>query len=233
MFGSQIATLTYEEVQRTGAIVPMLVFKVSCAHLPGINVQTPTALERHGLWRNKDRNILISQMIKWIEQYFPPDQQILISVKSVEHAVHLGQFLPDFKLIYSAMDPDKRKRWEKWGLIREGDHPLTAQSREQARQDFRAGKLRRVIATGVWSTGVDFPGLNVVVRADGQRSSIQATQVPGRATRSTDGKEYGIVIDFDDTFHDTLANRATGRFRHYRKKGWALETIAPRDPREV
>lgn len=234
MFGSQIATLTYEEVQKTGAIVPMLVFKVSCQHLPGLNVQTTTALERHGLWRNKERNTLISQMVQWIEQYFPPDQQILISVKSVEHAVHLGHLLPDFKLIYSTMVPDKRLRWEKWGLLPKGEHPLTAQAREQASKEFRSGKLRRVIATGVWGTGVDFPGLNVVIRADGQRSSIQSTQVPGRATRSNDGqKEYGIVIDFDDVFHDTLANRAEGRFRHYRKKGWAIETIAPRDPREA
>lgn len=232
MFGPRIATLTYEEVQATGAIVPMLVFKVSCAHLPPVVASTTNALERHGLWRNDDRNELLAQMVGWVDQFFPPDQQILISVKSVEHAVHLGSLLPGFKLIYATMQPDKRKRWEKWKLIREGEHPLTAPAREQARLDFRDGKLRRVIATGVWSTGVDFPGLNVVIRADGQRSSIQATQIPGRATRPNGGqKEYGIVIDLDDTFHDTLADRAAGRFRHYRKKGWAIETIAPKDPR--
>jgi DNA repair protein RadD len=234
MFGPQIATLTYEEVQKTGSIVPMIVFRVSCSHLRPIVANTQTAVERHGLWRNEDRNELIAQMVGWVDQYFPPDQQILIAVKSVEHAVHLGSYLPDFKLVYATMDPDRRESWERWGLIKKGDHPLTAHAREQARLDFRDGKLRRAIATGVWSTGVDFPGLNVVIRADGQRSTIQATQVPGRATRSNDGKkEYGIVIDFDDKFHDTLANRALGRFRHYRKKGWTIEEVAPKDPREV
>lgn len=234
MFGPQIATLTYEEVQETGAIVPILVFRVSCAHLPPVNVQTTAAIERHALWRNQDRNELIASMVKWVEQFFPPDQQILISVKTLEHAVHLGSLLPDFKLIYATMKPDKRLRWERWGLIKPGEHPLTAQAREQARLDFKSGKLRRAIATGVWSTGVDFPALNVVIRADGQRSSIQATQIPGRATRSNNGqKDYGVVIDFDDVFHGTLSDRAAGRFRHYRKKGWAIETIAPLDLREA
>lgn len=231
MFGPQVARLTYEEVQRTGSIVPMLVFKVACSDLPPINALTKLSVERNGLWRNQARNQRIADMVAWLGHHFDPDQQILISVKSVEHAVFLGQHLPDFTLVYGAMDTDKRLRWERDRLIKPGVHPLTANLREQYREDFRVGKLRRVIATSVWSTGVDFPGLSVVIRADGQGSNIQGTQIPGRATRSNDGKKaFGILIDFDDEFHSTLGRRAEQRFRLYRKKGWASETIDQQPP---
>lgn len=226
MFGPQIARLSYEEVQKTGSIVPMLVFKVACSDLPPITAMTSLSVERNGLWRNSYRNQRISDMVAWLGEHFDKDQQILISVKSVEHAVYLGRYLPDFTLVYGSMDADKRARWERDGLLQPGIHPLTSNAREQHRQDFRAGKLRRVIATSVWSTGVDFPSLNVVIRADGQGSTIQGTQIPGRATRSNDGKKaYGILIDFADEFHPTLGRRAESRFRLYRKKGWACETI--------
>ena len=230
MFGRQIAVLSYEDIQKTGAIVPMLVFKVSCADLPAITAQTTISRERHGLWRNEHRNKRIADMVQWLRQYFDPDMQILIAVKSVEHAVYLGSLLPDFALVYATMDADKRERWERMGLIKKGDHPLTANNRDQLREDFESGKLRRAIATNVWSAGVDFPFLTASIRADGQASPIAGTQIPGRATRSSDGKTFGIVVDFDDAFNITLARRAESRFRVYKKKGWAQEVIAPQGP---
>ncbi len=230
MFGRQIAVLSYEDVQKTGAIVPMLVFKVSCQDMPDISAMTTLSRERHGLWRNPQRNQRIADMVTWLRKHFEPDMQILISVKSVEHAVYLGSLLPDFALVYGSMDSDKRERWERAGLIKEGEHPLTAVQRDTLREDFETGKLRRAIATSVWSTGVDFPHLNASIRADGQSSSIASTQIPGRATRKCDGKAFGIVIDFDDAFNSTLARRAESRFRVYKKKGWAQEVITPQGP---
>lgn len=233
MFGPVVARLTYQEVQQTGSIVPIVAFQVSTEHLEKINYEMPTAINRHGLWRHDGRNLLIKQMIDWVEQYFGKDQQILISTNKLEHAVFLGAYLPEFTLVYGNMDPEKKTRWEKMKLIPEGVHPLTSKKREEYRQAFRAGTLRRVIATGVWSTGVDFPHLNVLIRADGTAGTIDSTQIPGRASRSSDGKEFGILIDFDDVHHKTLENRAKLRFRHYRKKGWSIQEIRPMTTAEL
>jgi DNA repair protein RadD len=225
MFGPIIAKHTYQEIQGTGAIVPMIAFRVGTDHLPKVIYSTTSALDRNGLWRNKHRNELIGQMVEWYEQYFGKDTQILVSVKTVEHAVHLSRYLPTFQMVYAAMNTERRQRYERDGLIRPGEHPITSDRREQLRLDFESGKLRRAIATGVWSTGVNFSGLNCVIRADGAGSVIANTQIPGRATRAVDGKEFGVVIDFDDVFSTTLEGRSDKRFAVYRKKGWTIQDI--------
>jgi superfamily II DNA or RNA helicase len=226
LFGPVIYKSTYQDIQKTGAIVPILVltFSMQDARPVAFN-STTTALERNGIWRNRDRNDLIASAIRWVRNHFGDSVQILISVKTVEHAVYLGHKLPDFALVYADMPFEKRERWEKAGLIEAGRHPITSSERERLRDDFRAGSLKRVIATQIWGTGVDFPKLEVLVRADAQASSIRNTQLPGRVTRAADGKSFGLVLDFDDCHADTLNGRFRKRLTAYRKKGWTISPV--------
>jgi superfamily II DNA or RNA helicase len=89
-------------------------------------------------------------------------------------------------------------------------------------EDFESGKLKKVIATDVWSTGVDFPQLSVLVRADARSSEIIDIQAPGRVVRRHDasGKQYGMVIDFMDHFDGTFLRRSHDRRRSYNRQGW-------------
>jgi superfamily II DNA or RNA helicase len=127
------------------------------------------------------------------------------------------------------MDTDERDKFARWGLIDPAAHPLTSKDRERMEEDFEKGTLKRCVATatsgGVWSTGVDFPHLRVLIRADGQGSPILNTQIPGRISRISEGKEVGIVIDLDDCHHDTLGRRAERRFTSYRSKGWNIHRL--------
>jgi len=225
MFGPVIYRSTYQEVQSAGGVVPVRVFQFSLAAARQVNKQTVTAMERHAVWRNEDRNGTIAAAVHWVRARYGQDLQILAMVTTVEHAVHLGRYLPDFTLVYGSMSPEKRKRWEKAGLLKEGQHPISSADRERMRAAFKEGALRRVIATGTWGTGVDFPGLGVLVRADAQGSSIRNTQIPGRVTRPSEGKEFGIVVDFDDVHNETLERRSKKRVTSYRKKGWTIDTI--------
>ena len=43
---------------------------------------------------------------------------------------------------------------------------------------------------------VDFPDLDIVINASAGGSDIAAKQIPGRASRKTDGKDKAYVIDF-------------------------------------
>ena len=74
---------------------------------------------------------------------------------------------------------------------------------------------------------MDFPQLNVLVRADAAGGKIANTQIPGRVTRPSEGKSVGIVLDLDDSFNQKLARRAAGRFTQYRKKGWTVKHVPP------
>jgi superfamily II DNA/RNA helicase len=110
-------------------------------------------------------------------------------------------------------------------MLPEGYTTLTDIQKHQIRSQFEAGTLRRVIATDVWSTGVDFEQLNVLVRADDRDSDIVDVQGPGRVSRiytAPDGtkKEFGEVLDCMDTFDPTFYRKSNGRKQSYSLLGW-------------
>ena len=238
MFGPVIFETTYQEVQATGHIVPIKVLMVNTDGFTAVNYDNTVVLERRGLWRNEERNKLIVQAVRSVLAKYGENSQILIAVKTLDHLVHLAHELNTaglgFTMVYGSMEPDRRKKYEGWGLIEEGKHPLTSQEKERIRNEFTAGTLRRVICTanssGVWGTGMDFPHLEILVRADGQSGVIQNTQISGRVSRKPDDstgddKCEGILVDFADTFSKTLKGRADKRMTLYRKKGWQIQQI--------
>jgi superfamily II DNA or RNA helicase len=98
--------------------------------------------------------------------------------------------------------------------------------KDKIRKDFESGDLQKVIATTVWKEGVDFPDLEVVIRADGMSGYIVGIQMGGRLTRLSPKDK--ILIDFNDDFGPKLQDRADRRFDHYRKEGWQIENWDPR-----
>jgi len=231
MFGEVIYSASYKQIEKSGRVVPIEVRWVNTdSILPeqlkmfsNPNKEYPKVMvERHLIWRNGARNQQLAAAVHAIQEELGEDAQILVVVKTVDHAVHLGTFLPGFQLVYGTMDPKDRVKYENWGLIKEGDHPITTVERQRYRDEFQRGELRRAIATQIWGTGVDFPKLQVLVRADGQSSPIASTQIPGRVTRSSDGKDRGLVVDFSDGFYRILEDRARRRKAIYVKKEWTI-----------
>lgn len=221
LFGPVVYRQDYKTAQASGNIVPIRVYVMDTTGCEDRQYQTTAGLERNLVWKSAERNGIIAASVDWIRRELK-DPQILITVKTVTHAVNLGKILPDFELVYASMNRDDRDAWAKQGLIDKTKHPLTFERRSALYEGFRAGTVRRVIATGVWSTGVDFCGLNVLIRADAQSSSIANTQLPGRVSRVADGKDVGIIIDLNDVHNEILKNRALKRFALYCKKGWEL-----------
>ena len=228
LFGPRICRVTYQEAQESGSVAPVRVLVYSCERMRSVNFATSSALERHGVWRNPDRNRLIAQAVQEAQDRIGDNAQILISVKTVEHAVDLKRYLPDFELVYAGMSPDKKRRWIRDRLLPDDYKTLDSKSREVLRKRFASGELQRAIATGTWSTGVDFPKLDVLIRGDGMPGKIPSTQIPGRVTRIADGKNAGYVVDFDDSFNTSLNNRALRRLQIYKRKGWEVEWILPK-----
>ncbi len=229
MFGPVIGRLDYQQAQAAGAVVPIVVVVYPCAHLQNQDFKLPVARDRNLIWRNQQRNALIRDMVRDARRAWGDDIQILISVSKVDHAIHLGALLPDFTLVYGGggIDAADLARWEKAKLIQPGVHPLTAKTREEHKQNFRNGDLKCVIATEVWSTGVSFPKINVMIRADGSGASIGHTQWSGRLTRTSEGKSVGILLDLDDSFNKTYDQRVAKKLSHYRKKGWQVVKLKP------
>jgi hypothetical protein len=223
LFGPMIFDLPYQQAVELGLVVPVRVtwIPVRFTHNPAERYNHRVARKRYGIWTNYERNRAIADAVK----EYPETHQILILVETIEHAVHLGLHLPDFKLVYGSMSPQDYHAYKKAKLLPADYTTPTDYQKHEMRSQFEAGTLRRVIATDVWSTGVDFEQLNVLVRADDRDSDIVDVQGPGRVSRiytADDGtkKEYGEVLDCMDTFDPTFYRKSMGRRNSYKLLGW-------------
>jgi superfamily II DNA or RNA helicase len=223
LFGPMIFDLPYQEAVELGLVVPVRVkwLPIRLQHNPAERYRNRVARKKHGIWTNYGRNSMIAAAVR----EYPADRQILILVETIEHAVHLGSLLPEFTLMYSNMMPSDCAAYKRAKLLPQDYTPLTSLQKHDMRSAFETGTLRRVIATDVWATGVDFEQLNVLVRADDRDSDIVDVQGPGRVSRTytaPDGtvKEFGEVIDCMDTFDPTFYRKSTGRRDSYKLLGW-------------
>lgn len=237
LFGPMIFDLPYQEAVDLGLVVPVRVrwLPMRLNHNPAERFKNRVARKRHGIWTNHSRNTIIADAVR----EYGDDKQILILVETIEHAVHLGALLPEFSLVYGLMSRSDCATYRRAKLLPENYSPLSDAEKHRMRARFESGELKRVIATDVWSTGVDFEQLNVLVRADDRDSDIVDVQGPGRVSRTftaPDGsvKEFGEVIDCMDNFDATFYRKSSGRRDSYKLLGWEQNwNEAARSWREV
>lgn len=223
LFGPMVFELNYQQAVELGLVVPVRVrwLPMRLRTNPAERFNNRVARKRHGIWTNHERNSIIAAAVR----DYPATHQVLILVETIEHAVHLGAHLPDFTLVYGFMSPQDCAFYKKHKLLPEDYQPPTDVQKHDLRSQFENGTLRRVIATDVWSTGVDFEQLSVLVRADDRDSDIVDVQGPGRVSRTytaPDGtrKEFGEVLDCMDTFDPTFYRKSLGRRNSYKLLGW-------------
>jgi superfamily II DNA or RNA helicase len=230
VFGPAVVKITQQEAQDLGCVLPVEVRMLR--YEPGLRStwQTDVAITRFGLWRNSGRNQLIAQAVRALQaEGFP---QIMVTVATVEHAMHLRALMPEFKIVRGPINDDRRKLFEEQGLWRPEDE-ITPDN-DKLRELFSQQALRWVLATKTWWTGVDFPNLRVVVRADGESGRIAAEQIGGRVARVLPGtvgpievKTQGTMVDVMDLHNDFLMRKSDARLRHYRDIGWTVRHWAP------
>ncbi len=214
-FGPIICDIKYAEAQSNMVISPIEVWVIP---VKGAEVEksSPTSRDRWNVWRNRTRNDKIKEAV----EKFGEDTQILILVNTVEHAFFLRKLLPGFTAVYATLNEDQRYKFGALGICAK-DESLQL-DRDLMKSMFREGSLKRVIATKTWQEGVDFPDLKVVIRADGTKGPIPATQIGGRLSRISADKTKGVVIDFWDDFGNCFLNRSKNRIRNYQKEGWTI-----------
>jgi len=224
LFGPRIFEMTQQEAEANSLVAPVIVqwlpVEIECN--PAAPYSSLVAQKRHGIWRNQWRN----QTIAGAARSFREDnQQVLILVDTLDHALHLRKVLPEAELCYSEgalADIEKRRRLIRDNLLTADDEAMTTQRRVLLRQRFESRDLMLCIATGVWSVGVSFDSLNVLIRADAGASETSNIQLPGRVCRidPSTNKQCGILIDFNDSWDAKFRGRAADRRRDYHQRGW-------------
>jgi superfamily II DNA or RNA helicase len=219
LFGPLIFDMPWQEATELGLIVPIEArwVPIRMARNPAQG-RKDVAKKRWGIWRNEYRNAVIGHTVR----QHGDDEQVLILVETIEHAVNLWQRLPEYELCYAEMEMDDLERYKRNGLLPESYEPMTGEKRSALRVAFENHEVKKVIATDVWSTGVSFERLAVLVRADARGSEIMDTQAPGRVARihEASGKDKGIVYDFYDHFDRGFKSKSRTRRKNYANKGW-------------
>jgi len=227
LFGPTLYKMPYQEAEALGLVVPITVrwLQINMDHNPAEG-KRDVRMMRDAIWTNTERNRIIAADVQ--KHYGDPDTQVLILCHSVKHAVHLLQHLPDFELCYGTMSNDDAAGYKRDGLLPETWTPMTAARREELREGFSAGTVKKVIATDVWSTGVDFVNLRVLYRVDARSSEIVDNQGPGRLSRIAPDKCSAVLVDCWDMFDSRFTNRSMTRRKHYKKLGWKQTNIVSR-----
>lgn len=222
LFGREIARFDYQDCVEAGNVTQIHVAvynvpgEIASSHSPFGNAFIQN--KRRYYWRNEVRNLIIACVAREV----PKNESVLIMVESVDHLIHLAALLPEFAVVCGDNnDLQRRATSLRLKLMnRMGD---TKEASDAIYSDFRSGKLLRVIATGVYRQGVDFPSLSVLIRADGSPSPIASGQIPGRLSRLSPGKTQAVLVDFQDTFNANALRNYYARLRTYKKNGWPIE----------
>lgn len=226
LFGPMIFSMTYEDGVQNGLVSKIKVRWITCNQAPnyGLNAKTSVYKNKFCIWENDFRNKLIADDVR---ANYPGDVKILILVSTVLHAFALKQHLPDFELNYASIPQDTLREITRKGWCSPSFTPMRAKEKEQLFEDFLSGRVKRVISTDVWNTGIDVPDLAVVYNVSGRVSQILNVQGAGRASRLFDGKKYGQVVDVRDTFIE-YGSFAYSRYSQYKKLGWEQENFFTR-----
>lgn len=221
LFGPVIYRKLHEQARDEGLVCPIV---VHIYRITGPAMSGDVWLDRMyiGYIRNNLRNERIAMAVRKYNGL----STIVLAQNNLEHLFRLHRYLPDFVPVYAG-GGFSNARWNKLkkaGLIPEDYRRLYTGEESRIADQFRNGEINQAICTSVWKEGVDFPNLQVLVRADGMPGEIDAVQIPGRVARWGDeNKEAGIIVDFIDDFGDTFKKRSEQRLAHYRALGYPIE----------
>ena len=99
LFGRPIFYLPYPEAVKLGLVVPIRVeWADVCLDRNPCGGMEDVRKKRWGLWQNDGRNQVIADKAL----SFGDDEQVLVTVETIEHAIHLRKFLPGFTLVLDA-----------------------------------------------------------------------------------------------------------------------------------
>lgn len=150
-----------------------------------------------GICENRERN---ESAIQYALDH--TDMQTLILIPRITLGEEYEKRIPNSLLVHSKIPKKQRKA---------------------AMDEFKAGKLRTMIATSLADEGLDLPNVELLIMVSGGRSSQKTIQRASRALRKTETKNCATILDFSDKFHPIGAYHAKKRMACYRELGCVFQ----------
>lgn len=219
--GPVLANRTFLEAVEEGAVCQIVII------MPQIEVTYEMAKRIGG--RDAAYNALlrrspqIKKLIHWLSgELIPADMQTLTFIQDEAQAEFLADGMPGNPVVAMAKLLNKKNR-----------NDLLA--------DMKSSTVKRAISSNIYSTGVTFSDLAVVINAAGGGGSNLAIQKPGRLAEVRPGKKFGVMIDpmfvpaanLDDYHRDEVYKSGCGvvmrdcvaRREAYQNRGYILMPV--------
>lgn len=156
-----------------------------------------------GIVKNRKRNMIIIQKAK---ELIDQGLTVLIMVEIINHGeilLEMSDFILPGEFVFL--------------------HGETASEiKEEEKQAFQDKERRGVIATRIWSEGVNIKSIGAVVNAVGGASEIASIQRFGRGLRRTKDKYSVVLIDIIDFTHRWFEKHSLKRIDTYLEAGWII-----------
>lgn len=91
--------------------------------------------------------------------------------------------------------------------------------REDVVKDLEKGRIDVLIASSIFDTGIDIPGISLIINAGAGKARSKAIQKIGRGVRNTEGKEDLVYVDIQDLGNKTLREHSLNRLKAYKSEG--------------
>ena len=132
-------------------------------------------------------------------KFIKEKKQVLVLIDEIEHGKELQEMFKAYNL----------------------DVPFThgssqANFREECLNDFKSGKLTKMIGSSIYDEGVSVDGIDCIVFGGSKKSAIKYMQRVGRGLRRKKGKENKVIIvDFLDKGNKYLEKWSAERLDIY------------------
>ena len=176
LIGPVLAERTYTEAVAEGAICPL---KVYMLRIPVHARSAKTSWNRTQAYKNLlfESPKMAEIADKLCKQLIPDGWQTLIFIKNEKQADLYLKYIGEAGTIAMAKK-------------------LTAKQRKEIMERMRGDDIKRCIASDIYSQGVTFNHVRVMINMSGGGNNATTIQKPGRLAEVREGKKAGVIIDF-------------------------------------
>jgi superfamily II DNA or RNA helicase len=179
-FGPRVSELSCTELIDKGFLARPIFYLVKVKHNRAPREWNYQELYEKEVVLHEERNFAI---VKLATKFWKENRRVLVIVNHRKHGEILENMLgitigaKNVKYVHGDTDTGER---------------------QQALTDLNTGDIRMVVATKVWSEGINIKNLEVLINTKAQESPVDFVQIIGRAMRKAEGKDKVCIIDMYD-----------------------------------
>jgi superfamily II DNA or RNA helicase len=165
---------------KKGYLSKPTIYFVKIPRIPELAHRAYPSVYEQGIVNNRERNLMIVFLCEYLAT---AGKRVLVTVTKIKHGENILALL------------NERYPKVKAAFVQGKDE---AELKSEMLILLNQKKVSVVIATSIYTEGVDIPELDIIINAKCQKSSVETYQIVGRALRKTEGKNTVTIIDFND-----------------------------------